>query len=90
VSAPATGLSTAPSRHEVRARLRDDMSSLANSLVAEFGALLPAATVTRHVARAREDLLSAGVRAGLVAATETMARHRLMALVPAHAGRPAR
>ena len=74
----------------MRARLRADMYSLADALVAEFGALLPAGTVTRQVARAREELLSAGVRAGLLVATETMARHRLMALVPAHAGRSAR
>jgi hypothetical protein len=84
VSAPSVELTPA-SRHEARARLRDDMHALADMLVAEFSHVLPAGTVIRHVARAREELLVAGVRAGLVIATETMARHRLRALVPAHA-----
>lgn len=61
------------------------MLALADLLIAEFSHALPAGTVIRQVSRAREELLVAGVRAGLVAATETMARHRLVALVPPHA-----
>jgi len=54
------------------------------SLIAEFAGRLPAGTVIRCVARAREQLLGSGVRSGLTLAAESMARLRLSELLPAH------
>ena len=56
---------------------RHDMGWVSDRLIAEFDGLLPATTVVRHVARAREQLLVLGLRAGLPYATEAMARGRL-------------
>jgi hypothetical protein len=61
------------------------MDAATDALIREFGHLVPATTVIRHVARAREDLLTAGVRGGLANAAEAMARARLQHIVPAHA-----
>ncbi len=71
---------------ESRHRVRIELEEVRDRLIAEFGFELPAGTVTRHVAAAREDLLRAGVRAGLAHAVEAMARRRLSDLLPAHAG----
>ena len=60
-----------PAHHE------PDLSSLSVSLADEFSGQVSAATVTAYVAQARERLLAAGVRDGLVAAVEAMARARL-------------
>ena len=68
-----------------RQRLRDEMVAMTESLVAEFGGLLPAGAVIRCVARSRERMLATGVRAGLVAATEAAARRSLLAKLPARA-----
>jgi hypothetical protein len=71
--------------HEARRHAREEMDDAAHELIREFGHLVPADTVIRHLARAREDLLAAGVRAGLAHAAEAMARTRLARIVPAHA-----
>jgi hypothetical protein len=71
--------------HDTRRRARREMDDVSTLLIRDFGHLVPAATVSRHLARAREELLAAGVRAGLAHAAEAMARARLMRIVPAHA-----
>jgi hypothetical protein len=71
--------------HEARHSARVEMDAATDTLISEFGHLVPAATVIRQVARAREDLLTAGVRSGLAHAAEAMARARLQRIVPAHA-----
>ena len=65
---------------------RYDLVAVANALIAEFAGLLPADAVVRRVGDAREQLLAAGVRAGLAIAVESTARSRLLALVPPHGG----
>ena len=72
--------------YEARHRARADVDAVRDRLIAEFGYELPSGTVVRHVASAREELLRAGVRAGLAHAVEAMARRRLADLLPAHAG----
>lgn len=62
---------------ETDAEPRQDMRWVSDRLIAEFDGLLPAGTVIRHVARAREQLVVLGLRAGLAYATEAMARSRL-------------
>lgn len=69
---------------EARRAARDEMTAVTDTLIAEFAGMVPAGTVIRHLALAREHLLDAGVRAGLAAAAETMARLRLMKLVAPH------
>ncbi len=54
-------------------------------LIAEFNGQLPAHVVIEHIVLACEQLIAAGVRAGLCPATESMARSRLRA-VSAQAG----
>ena len=54
-------------------------------LIADF-VDVPAGAVVRCVGRAREDLLRAGVRDGLVPATESMARAWLGRQSTAHTG----
>lgn len=71
--------------HLARQSGRAQMQAATDTLIREFGHLVPAATVIRQVARAREDLLTAGVRNGLAHAAEAMARARLQRIVPAHA-----
>lgn len=65
---------------EVRRSTRDPLIALSVSLADEFSDRVPAGTVIRLVAQAREGLLAAGVRAGLVVAVESMTRARLHAL----------
>jgi hypothetical protein len=65
---------------EVRRSTRDPLIALSVSLADEFSDRVPAGTVIRSVAQAREGLLAAGVRAGLVVAVESMTRARLHAL----------
>lgn len=56
--------------------------TLSESLAAEFSGRVPPGRVIRCVAHARERLLAAGVRAGLVVAVESMTRARLEQLAP--------
>lgn len=65
---------------EVRRSTFGDMTALSATLAAEFDDQVSAGTVIRAVAKAREQLLAAGVRAGLVAAVESMTRARLASL----------
>ncbi len=69
--------SVAIPRLETRSYSRQDMRWVSDRLIAEFDGRLPAATVIRHVAGAREQLVALGLRAGLGYATEAMARSRL-------------
>lgn len=69
---------------EARRAARDELIAVSQTLIAEFAGTVPAGTVIRHLAIAREQLLTAGVRAGLAAAAETMARLRLGALAAPH------
>jgi hypothetical protein len=73
------------SDHDNRRQTRSEMDAASTSLIRDFGHLVPVATVIRQLARAREELLTAGVCAGLAHAAEAMARSRLMRIVPAHA-----
>lgn len=68
---------------ETRSVARQDLVEMTMSLIAEFADVLPAGTVIRCVARVRDQLLGAGVRAGLVVAAESTARLRLSELLPA-------
>lgn len=70
---------------EARRAARDALSEVTTLLVAEFPTL-PAGSVIGAVARAREDLLRAGVREGLVIAAEATARVRLAAVTSPHDG----
>jgi hypothetical protein len=70
--------------YEVRRSARDELIAVTEELIAEFAGRVPAGTVIRHLALAREQLLADGVRAGVAVAAEAMARMRLVALVPAH------
>jgi hypothetical protein len=63
---------------------RQELRTVSIGLVAEFSGRVPAGEVLRCIARAREDLLRAGVDAGLAVAAESLARTRLLAIVPAH------
>ena len=69
---------------EARWATREDLLKVTSSLIAEFADRLPAGTVIHCVARAREQLLGAGVRSGLTVAAETLTRLRLSELLPAH------
>ena len=71
---------------EARWATREDLEEVTTSLIAEFAGRLPAGTVIRCVSRAREQLLSSGVRSGLAVAAESMVRLRLSELLPAHRG----
>jgi hypothetical protein len=64
-----------------RKQARAGLDSATQALIAEFAEAVPAGTVIRSVARAREELLRSGVRQGLAVATLAMARHRLQASV---------
>jgi hypothetical protein len=78
------GGSDAVNAVEARWATREDLQKVTSSLIAEFAGRLPAGTVIRCVARAREQLLVSGMRSGLAVAAESMARLRLSALLPAH------
>jgi hypothetical protein len=69
---------------EARWAAQQDLLEVTSSLIAEFAGRLPAGTVIRCIARARQQLLGAGVRSGLTAAALSMARLRLSELLPAH------
>lgn len=69
---------------EARWAAHQDLLEVTDSLIAEFAGLLPAGTVIRCVARAREQLLGSGVQSGLAGAAESTARQRLTELLPAH------
>ncbi|MET0915622.1 MAG: hypothetical protein ABWY81_05430 [Jiangellaceae bacterium] len=71
---------------EVRRSTRDDLMQLSESLAEEFSGRVPAGRVIRCVARAREGLLAAGVRAGLVVAVESMTRAWLAQPAPMNIG----
>jgi hypothetical protein len=71
--------------HAERLALHSDMVAMTEAMIAEFADRLPAASVSRCISRCREDLLRAGLRAGLVEATAAAARRQLDAHVPAHA-----
>jgi hypothetical protein len=77
----------ANSRVESRWATVQEVREVTTSLLAEVAGLLPAGTVIRCVARAREQLLGAGVRAGLAVAVESMARLRLAERLPTHGHR---
>jgi hypothetical protein len=62
---------------------RDEMLAMTEGLIAEFSGLLPAGSVMRCVARCRKQLHRAGIRHGLVPATEAATRMKLTAVVPA-------
>lgn len=64
-------------RFDVRRSTHDDLLALSLTLTDEFSGRVAAGTVLRVVAVARERLLGAGVRAGLVVAVESMARAEL-------------
>ncbi len=72
-------------RHDARVTARAELSEATARLVAEFAAQLPAGTVISSIVRAREELLRSGVRDGLAAAAEALARHQLRERVPVHA-----
>jgi hypothetical protein len=71
-------------KFEAREAARSELLSATSRLIAAFAGSLSAATVVRHIARAREELLRAGVRAGLAVAAESAAEARLLTLLPAH------
>lgn len=75
-------------RYEARRAALHDLMAVSEALITEFADALPAGTVIRHIALAREQLLSAGVRAGLATAAEAMARLRLAAASEALQGSP--
>jgi hypothetical protein len=78
------GETDAVSPVEARWAAQQGLTEVTASLIAEFAGLLPAGTVIRCLARAREQLLNSGVRSGLAAASESSARLQLMELLPAH------
>lgn len=69
--------------YEARMLARAEIEDMTARLVAEFDAV-PPGTVIGHVARAREELLRAGVRDGLAPAIESKARSRLGRLMTPH------
>lgn len=75
-----------PGSFETRRSTHDDLLALSLAMTDEFSGRLPAGTVIRAVAVARERLLAAGVRDGLVVSVESMARAQLGRLT---AGAPA-
>jgi hypothetical protein len=64
---------------------RDELLSMTERLTAEFAGRVPPGMVQRCVSRSREQLLGAGIRDGIVSATESSARVRLCEVVGAHA-----
>jgi hypothetical protein len=68
----------APARPvEIGRSTHDEMLAMSLALTYEFSGRVAAGTVIRTVAEAREGLLAAGVREGLVLSVESMARARL-------------
>ena len=66
-----------PRTFEIRRSTHDEMLAMSQALTDEFSGRVAAGTVIRTVAEAREGLLAAGVREGLVLSVESMARARL-------------
>lgn len=75
----------ATTTHDARQAAYEELQAVISGLISEFAGSISAGTVIRHVARAREQLLGAGVRSGLAVAAESMARARLRQLLPVHA-----
>lgn len=69
---------------DARHSARQDFRAVTGTLLAEFAGAIPAGTVIRVLAQAREQLLGSGVRAGLADAAASMARIRLSDVLPAH------
>ncbi len=61
---------------------RAALHAVIDTLISEFDGVFPAGVVIGQVARSRERLHAQGVRAGLIEATEAMARLRLLELLP--------
>lgn len=68
------------SRSIGRHRMDDPIREVTGRLIVEYRGALPPGTVMRCVARCRQQLRQAGIRAGLDHAVEAMARHRLREL----------
>ena len=79
---PALEPTDAVTVSEVRRSTRSELRQLSVALADEFSGRVAVGAVIRHVAEARERLLRAGVRAGLVVAVESMTRARLEQLRP--------
>lgn len=77
-SSPSSSMTT----FQARRSAHGDLVALGTLLAVEFSGRVSAGTVIRVVARTREQLLAAGVRAGLVIAVESMARAQLEQLSP--------
>lgn len=60
-------------------RERRDLLDRTEALIREFAPVASAGAVIATVSRCRDELVRAGVRAGLAAAAESMARARLLA-----------
>lgn len=71
--------------HDARRAAYEELQAVTSGLIGEFAGHISAGAVIGHVARAREQLLGAGVRSGLAVAAESMARARLRNLLPVHA-----
>lgn len=67
--------------HTARRAARAELSDVAAALLAEFSASIPAGTIIRQLALAREHVLSTGVRVGLADAAEAITRVRLHELM---------
>ena len=70
-----------PNAIQARRDSRQELVDVTDALVAEFAGRLPATMVIRYVGKAREQLLRAGIRAGLAPAAEASARLRLSELL---------
>ena len=62
---------------DARKAAQVDLDGVVDDLIRDFEGLIPAGAVIAQVTLCREYLLRAGIRAGLAAATEAMARSRL-------------
>jgi hypothetical protein len=62
---------------DARKAAQIDLYGVIDDLIRDFDGLIPAGAVIAQVTLCREHLLRAGIRAGLAAATEAMARSRL-------------
>ena len=72
--------------HADRQLERDNFRAMTQRLEAEFAGQVPSDSVARYVLRCREQLLDAGLRHGLVPATEAAARVTLNGLSVVHGG----
>lgn len=67
-----------------RKMTRDELVVMTERLTAEFAGRVSPGTVRQCVYRSREQLLGAGIRDGIVRATESSARVQLTSVVGAH------